>query len=997
MGHDRKHLNLKPQIIKLPMKTLATFTALLLMISIASYGQNNGNKYTKDQVLSMTVEQLSEMQLEDLMAAVEVLGVSSVDELFALIMNKNVSSASKNEESSFTSPLATTVITKEEMRTYGVTTIEDAFRLIPGMIVSQKTNGIYDIHIRGLNNITDNNMLQYTENMSTLVMIDGRIVNNYIYSVAGFYDLPISVEDIERIEVVRGACAALYGMNAVSGVINIITEKANTNSSAVSGSVQFGNLGTVVTDLGLRHAFSEKFSVGLTANAQHRNRPTNKITLAPSVGLFKINDWSKLQAADNSTGYMSSIPVQKLVENGYITPAFKGGDVRIDDINNYLQFFDNNGRYYSLTEVETPFESMYRATELARQNIGFNGYMHFTPASDIAVNLSAGYQQAYEYSSTLQQDYVSANGQESKSGYVNIDAQIKGLHLLANYMGGPIDYSMGTAGYQADAKHIFGQAEYSFNLGNLSIVPAIGSMHVKYSDRKKSYNYGDTIMQLSGFFNDEACLSIVSPSLRLDYKFDNGVRLVAAVRGDKTDKPDKWNVSYQGEASWLINERNFIRLVYGRAFSSPNLTNTCTDFTWARTGLVDPQYIKVKGDDAADLRHIDNFEIGYRWRPKDNILLDAEAYYSVSKDYGALMSANTTYSINTSTVQGMIRGISAGMARLGDNIDDATIQKYIDSGIARFSSYLSSTSTLQYKNLPYDVRQMGISMNLDWIISPKLIFKVNANVQKTIIDNYFTYCQTLELTTQARESYLQTIDCFQEFILNMIDKQTGSIYSVNAIQEANIDNFISQSGWNNWSSEDQAAFRNALLDAYTTALNAGQITEATGYIQQSADVSFNGKTYTMQNPLASYYALKYNTRLDKNTLHIGSSTAQSRELENDHKHKATPTIYGMVGLVYKPTSQITVAAYGNYIGKHTINTSYSSIINYFSRFDPSYKELVQNEIKAKFTMNMKVSYSPIEGMAFFVNAQNLFNNDSREYIYMDKIGGLYTLGIDFKF
>lgn len=79
----------------------------------------------------MSTEQLSELPLEDLMAAVETLGVSSVDELFALIMNKNVSSASKQEENTFTSPLSTTVITHDEMRTYGVTTIEEAFRLIP--------------------------------------------------------------------------------------------------------------------------------------------------------------------------------------------------------------------------------------------------------------------------------------------------------------------------------------------------------------------------------------------------------------------------------------------------------------------------------------------------------------------------------------------------------------------------------------------------------------------------------------------------------------------------------------------------------------------------------------------------------------------------------------------------------------------------------------------------------------------------------------------------
>ena len=138
--------------------------------------------------------------------------------------------------------------------------------LIPGVIVSQKYNGVYDIHIRGLNNLPDNNLLLYTENNNTLLMVDGRIVQNYITGAVMLDKLPISVEDVNRIEVVRGACSALYGMNAVTGIINIITEKPSSESKEVSGSIQMGNLNTYVGDIALRKKISDKISAGISFN-----------------------------------------------------------------------------------------------------------------------------------------------------------------------------------------------------------------------------------------------------------------------------------------------------------------------------------------------------------------------------------------------------------------------------------------------------------------------------------------------------------------------------------------------------------------------------------------------------------------------------------------------------------------------------------------------------------------------------------------------------------
>ena len=78
------------------MRKISTLFVCFLMLASTMYAQNS--KLTKEAVLSMSIEQLSDLPLEDLMYAVELLDVKSVDELFELIMNKNVSSASKKRK-----------------------------------------------------------------------------------------------------------------------------------------------------------------------------------------------------------------------------------------------------------------------------------------------------------------------------------------------------------------------------------------------------------------------------------------------------------------------------------------------------------------------------------------------------------------------------------------------------------------------------------------------------------------------------------------------------------------------------------------------------------------------------------------------------------------------------------------------------------------------------------------------------------------------------------
>ena len=146
---------------------------ILATISVYANAQTQPEKktYTKEQVLALSYEQLLNLPFEELLQVAEVVGVST-DELLEMILNKELTSASKKKESAFDSPLSSSVVTSSEIELSGATTIEEALRLVPGMIVREKTNGVYDVHIRGFDNVPPSNFEHFSENTISLVMVD---------------------------------------------------------------------------------------------------------------------------------------------------------------------------------------------------------------------------------------------------------------------------------------------------------------------------------------------------------------------------------------------------------------------------------------------------------------------------------------------------------------------------------------------------------------------------------------------------------------------------------------------------------------------------------------------------------------------------------------------------------------------------------------------------------------------------------------------------------
>ncbi|MCP4693679.1 MAG: TonB-dependent receptor [Desulfobacterales bacterium] len=137
----------------------------------------------------------------------------SLEELAGL----RVTSVSKSPMKISDAPAAVFVITGEDIRRSGVTSIPEALRMAPGVQVARVTANSWAITARGFNRFFSNKLL---------VMIDGRAIYSPLYSGVFWTVQDTLLEDVDRIEVIRGPGASLWGANAVNGVINIITKSS---------------------------------------------------------------------------------------------------------------------------------------------------------------------------------------------------------------------------------------------------------------------------------------------------------------------------------------------------------------------------------------------------------------------------------------------------------------------------------------------------------------------------------------------------------------------------------------------------------------------------------------------------------------------------------------------------------------------------------------------------------------------------------------------------
>jgi iron complex outermembrane recepter protein len=161
---------------------------------------------------------------------------SSVADLSTLDLEElahvRVTSAARRPETLGNSSAAITLISHEDIRRSGAANLPEALRLLPGLAVFQAGTRDWAVSARGFHQQSSNKML---------VLIDGRVIYSPIFAGVFWEMQRVPLEDVDRIELIRGPGAALWGANAVNGVINVVTRPAGETAGGFAAATAGSN------------------------------------------------------------------------------------------------------------------------------------------------------------------------------------------------------------------------------------------------------------------------------------------------------------------------------------------------------------------------------------------------------------------------------------------------------------------------------------------------------------------------------------------------------------------------------------------------------------------------------------------------------------------------------------------------------------------------------------------------------------------------------------
>ena len=234
-------------------------------------------------VVSAFVPQLAHAQ-SNLRDPNQLLSMSIED-----LMDMKVISGNRVEQSfdNLSTPLS--VITAEDIHYSGLTSVADILRFTPGVDVLPLNRQFYAIGVHGLHDFSSDR---------TLTLINGRAADSPFFGGSEFYRLPVFVEDIDRIEIVRGPGGAAWGANAFTGVINIITKKPRDIPGVFASSTlnEFGDCFTHVRWADYTDNWSWKLSVGYEDVENSDDAGAGKMVASKRLG--PLVDTSGYEARD---------------------------------------------------------------------------------------------------------------------------------------------------------------------------------------------------------------------------------------------------------------------------------------------------------------------------------------------------------------------------------------------------------------------------------------------------------------------------------------------------------------------------------------------------------------------------------------------------------------------------------------------------------------------------------------------------------------------------
>jgi iron complex outermembrane receptor protein len=242
------------------------------------------------------------------------------------VFEESVVTASKGAQSPLDAPNSTSIITEQDIHLSGITKIPELLRRLAGVDIMEDTGAQTDVSLRGFNQRLSNKVL---------VLVDGRSVFADLTASTFWETLPIGVEDVARIEVVRGPGSALYGADAFNGVINIITKAPGEGKSGFTvgygdHNTAHGTISATGRDRGTAYRFSAGFdNIPRWDSDVPNNRVDAQVAGGAGTGFVDQNTAQKSVRMTGNVTQDLGAGVTAGVGGGYINTAFNMGGFNV--------------------------------------------------------------------------------------------------------------------------------------------------------------------------------------------------------------------------------------------------------------------------------------------------------------------------------------------------------------------------------------------------------------------------------------------------------------------------------------------------------------------------------------------------------------------------------------------------------------------------------------------------------------------------------------------
>ncbi len=603
------------------------FLFLLVLIPAISFGQMDTLRLktmTREEIMQLSQDDLLDMSMEQLLFLSQKMGIS-IDEL----LNLKTSIASKTQLTPRETPGIVSFITEEEIKSSGARDLIDVLRQVPGFDFGYDVQGVIGIGLRG----------NWVHEGKLLMLIDGQPMNELSYCNIPFGN-HFPVDQIKRIEIIRGPGSAIYGGNAELGVINIITKSGKD----IQGAGVTATYGQMQDDMGrmnlnVNSGFSNKewdfTAKGFIGNSNRSDQMFTEYVDQPDNTLDLANGGSEIKTRQVNLGANNKNLSIRFIYDDYKTrynysdsvPGYEGVYEEFRNILGEVKYtLKINDKLSLVPRINYKFSRPYYEEDYWRNfnNNRITGGMVLLYNPDKKTTLVAGiewfkdkghciYDSGYFYSNNERDLKIS-----TASAYAEATRKLGKLNFIAGFRaesnsnyGWAIAPRLGvTAVFRKfHFKTLFSGAFRSPAIGNIDVSTDIRPEKSFISEVELGYRLNDNMFVTANFFDIEITNSIMY--------FDNG----GWIPGDDWGYKNASNAGSDG-----------IEFEFKAIYPKVNATMNYSFYTQAYRSI--PESYSVPGHINSALalpQH--KLCIAINYRPVTNLVI-SPSYVLLGKKYG---------------------------------------------------------------------------------------------------------------------------------------------------------------------------------------------------------------------------------------------------------------------------------------------------------------------------------------------------------------------------